>query len=136
MDFRDDLYFLVFTVEQEAGWEPYEGQLAVAYVVMNRAKIAKSSVLDVILKPMQFSCWNADSPTRMNIDTIPNDILKNCYKASCGAYFELSEDPSKDATHYLNEEATRKERGGTLPNWFDESKITARIGHHTFLKLG
>ena len=135
MDFRDDLYFLVLTVEQEAGWEPYEGQLAVAHVIMNRVREAKSSVIDIVLKPLQFSAWNADSPTRMNLDTIPNDILKNCYKASCGAYFELVPDPSKGATHYLNEEATRNQRGGSLPGWFDESKVTIRIGHHTFLKL-
>jgi spore germination cell wall hydrolase CwlJ-like protein len=135
MDFRDDLYFLVLTIEQEASSEPYEGQLAVAFVIMNRVRVEKSSVIDIVLKPMQFSSWNSDSPTRMHIDTTPNDAFKSCYKAACAAYFELVPDPSKGASHYLNEEVTRKLRGGTLPGWFDESKVTVRIGNHTFLKL-
>jgi spore germination cell wall hydrolase CwlJ-like protein len=135
MDFRDDLYFLILTVEQEAGSEPYEGQLAVAYVIMNRANASKASVMDTVLRSMQFSCWNADSPTRMNLDIITDDILKACYKAAVAAYFRLVEDPSKGASHYLNEEMTKKLRGGTLPGWFDETKVTARIGRHTFLKL-
>jgi spore germination cell wall hydrolase CwlJ-like protein len=135
MDFRDDLYFLILTVEQEAGHEPYEGQLAVAYVIMNRANASKASVIDTVLRNMQFSCWNADSPTRMNLDTIPNDVLKQCYKAAVAAYFGLGEDPSKGASHYLNEEMTRKLRGGSLPGWFDEARVTVRIGRHTFLKL-
>ena len=131
MDFRDDLYFLVLTVSMEAGGESYEGKLAVAYTIMNRGK----SVIDTVLRSYQFSAWNTDSPTRMNIDDTPIANLKECYKASCAAYFKLSEDPSKGATHYLNEEVTRKARGGTLPTWFDESKVTARIERHTFLKL-
>jgi N-acetylmuramoyl-L-alanine amidase len=135
MDFRDDLYFLILTVEQEAGGESYEGQLAVAYVVMNRANASKASIIDTVMRNMQFSCWNADNPTRMNIDTIPDDILKRCYKAAVAAYFGLAKDPSKGASHYLNEEATRRVRGGDLPGWFDEAKVTVRIGRHTFLRI-
>jgi len=131
MDFRDDLYFLVLTVSMEAGGEPYEGKLAVAYTVMNRGK----SVIDTVLRSYQFSAWNTDSSTRLGIDDTPIAVLRECYKASCAAYFKLSEDPSLGATHYLNEEVTRKARGGTLPTWFDESKVTARIERHTFLKL-
>lgn len=135
MDFRDELTFLAYTVGQEAGWEPPEGQLGVAYVVKNRMEAGKLSLTDVIFKSMQFSCWNADSPTRMNLDTLPPDIFKACYRVACAAYFGFVEDPTKGATHYLNEEVTRRLRGGTLPGWFDEAKVTVRIGRHTFLKL-
>lgn len=122
-------------MEQETGWEPDEGKLAVAYVIMNRANASKSSIMDTVLRNMQFSCWNAESQTRMNLDVIPDHILRACYKAAVAAYFSLADDPSKGASHYLNEEATRKLREGSLPGWFDESKITVRIGRHTFLKL-
>jgi len=135
MDFRDELYFLFLTVEQEAGWEPYEGQLAVAYVIMNRANFSKASVIDTVMRQMQFSCWNAESPTRMNIDTMPFEVMRSSYKAAAAAYFRLVDDPTNGASHYLNEEMARKLRGGDLPAWFDEKKITARIGRHTFLKL-
>ena len=135
MDFRDELYFLFLTIEQEAGSEPYEGQLAVAYVVMNRCDFSKASVIDTVLRNMQFSCWNADSPTRLNIDTMPFEVMRSCFKAAAAAYFRLVDDPTKGASHYLNEEMTKKLRGGYLPGWFDKTKITARIGRHTFLKL-
>ena len=126
---------MVLTVEQEAGWEPDEGKLAVAYVIVNRANASKASIMDTVFRNMQFSCWNPDSPTRMNLDVVPDHILRSCYKAAMAAYFRLSEDPSKGASHYLNEEETRKRRGGNLPGWFDESKVTVRIGRHTFLKV-
>jgi hypothetical protein len=136
MDFRDEILFLAYTVAQESGWEPYAGKLGVAFVIINRAENSKVTVSDTVFKSLQFSCWNADSPTRMNLDTLPLDILKESYKTACGAYFHLQEDPTHGATNYLNEEMTRQLRGGTLPGWFDESKVTVRIGHHTFLKLG
>jgi len=132
MDFRDELYFLVLTVVMEAGGEPFEGQLAVAYVACNRNS---GSIPDTVLRGYQFSCWNTESPTRLNLDIIPDLILMESYKASVAAYFKLLPDPTKGATHYLNEEVTRKMRGGTLPGWFEEDKVTARIGRHTFLKL-
>jgi len=131
MDFRDEIYFLVFTVVQEAGGEPFEGKLGIAYVVMNRG----GSIIDTVLRGYQFSCWNTESPTRLNIDTIPNEVLMESCKAASAAFFKLVPDPTKGATHYLNEEITKRIRGGTLPGWFDEKKVTARIGRHTFLKL-
>jgi len=98
---------------------------------MNRG----GSIPDTVFRNYQFSCWNTDSHTRLNLDIIPDVILMEGYKASVAAYFKLLDDPTKGATHYLNEELTRKIRGGTLPGWFDENKITARIGKHTFLRL-
>jgi spore germination cell wall hydrolase CwlJ-like protein len=135
MEFRDELYFLAVTIALEAGGEPYEGKLGVAFVIKGRAERVKVSITDTIFKGWQFSAWNTEDPARMNIDSIPSEIFKECYKAAVAAFFHLSEDPSKGASHYLNEEVTRKARGGSLPGWFDESKVTIRIAHHTFLKL-
>jgi spore germination cell wall hydrolase CwlJ-like protein len=132
MDFRDEIYFLVLTVIMEAGGEPFDGKVGVGYTIMNRG----GSVTDTVFRAYQFSAWNTDSPTRMNLDIIPDIILMESYKAAVAAYFKLLPDPTNGATHYLNEEVTKKIRGGTLPGWFDESKVTARIGKHTFLKLG
>jgi hypothetical protein len=42
-------------------------------------------------------------------------------------------DLTKDADHYLNVEATRKARHGTLPS-VDLTKTTVVIGNHTFLR--
>jgi hypothetical protein len=131
MDFRDELYFLAVTVAMEAGGEAYDGKQGVAFAIVNRP----GSITDIVLKAYQFSAWNTDSNTRMNIDTIPDAVYKECYKAAVGAYFKIVEDLTKGATHYLNEELTKQLRGGTLPGWFSEDKVTIRIGKHTFLKL-
>lgn len=141
MDFRDELFFLMWTVVQEGGSEPFDGQLGIAYVIMNRS----ASITDTVFRSYQFSAWNTDSATRMNLDIVPDITLMQCYKATVGAYFKLLPDPTKGATHYLNEELTKKIRGGILPGWacknnipssiIDEEKITARIGKHTFLRL-
>ena len=132
MDFRDELYLLAITVAMEAGGEPEAGQLAVAYVIVNR----DGGVSDAIFKPWQFSAWNTDSPARMNLDLVPDATFRQCYRTAGAAYFGLLPDPSGGATHYLNEEATKKARPtGDLPAWFDEAKVTARIGRHTFLRI-
>lgn len=131
IDFRDEIYFLAITVVMEAGGEPFDGKLGVAYVIMNRS----GSVTDTVFRSYQFSAWNTDSATRMNLDIVPDIVLMESYKAAVAAYFKLLPDPTKEATHYLNEELTRKIRRGSLPGWFDETKVTARIGKHTFLKL-
>ncbi len=135
MDFRDELTFLAYTIAQEAGGEPPEGQLGVAWVVVNRMRKSNLSLTDVIFRSMQFSCWNSDSPTRMKLDTLPYEVLRQCYQMACAAYFGFTIDSTGGATHYLNEEVTRQLRGGTLPGWFAEEKVTKRIGRHTFLKV-
>jgi len=52
----DDAYLLACLVSMEAGYEPYEGQLAVANVVLNRVKSGNwgSSISSVIYAPNQF----------------------------------------------------------------------------------
>lgn len=54
----DDAYLLACLVSMEAGYESYEGQLAVANVVLNRVRSGKwgSSVSSVIYAPNQFPC--------------------------------------------------------------------------------
>ena len=54
----DDAYLLACLVSMEAGYESYEGQLAVANVVLNRVRSGKwgSSISSVIYAPNQFPC--------------------------------------------------------------------------------
>jgi len=128
----DDLLWLAMTVYMEAEGETYLGKLAVAFVVMNRARKGRLSVSDVILRDRQFSAWNADSPTRLRLDLLtPTDpVWRDCHKAACAAYYDLADDPSKGASHYLNPAVLPK-----LPSWWDESKVTATIGRHRFARL-
>ncbi len=53
-----ELYLLACIIEWEAGWEPYEGKLAVANVVLNRVRSTKfrqNNITDVIYAPGQFT---------------------------------------------------------------------------------
>lgn len=133
----DDLQMIGLTVYQEAAGEPWEGKVAVAHVILTRARQAKRSILDVVFDPWDFSAWNTESPTRMALDTMDPKVWAECYFAAVGAAGGFLPDPTQGADHYLNEAATRAGRkDGGLPSWFDEAKVTARIGKHTFLRLG
>lgn len=127
------LFWIAMTVKQEAERESYEGKLAVAWVIKNRMKRRKQSAATVCLSKYQFSCWNSDSPTRMRLADIPEGLWYDCYAAACGAYFNLSHDPTMGATHYLNKPLTIK-LYGKLPKWMTKMKQMTVIGLHTFFK--
>ena len=126
---------LAWTIWQEAGGEPYQGKLAVAYVVMNRLKVAKSTICREIMKPWQFSCWNTDSVTRLRLPDAMSPDWEECSRAAMAAVDGTEQDPTNGADHYLNE-ATVLRVAGKLPSWYNPKLVTARIGHHTFLRLG
>ena len=125
-----DILDISRTVFMEASGEPYQGKLGVAYVIVNRCKQARppKSVQDVVFRSYQFSCWNTDSPTRMNLDEYGSATWFDSVKASAAAYFELSDDPTYGATMYLNPAVAS-------PAW-DWSKLeqTATIGNHVFYR--
>lgn len=53
-----EVYLLACIIEWEAGWEPYEGKLAVANVVLNRVRsprFSQNTITDVIYAPGQFT---------------------------------------------------------------------------------
>jgi len=58
----DDLITLAQTIRGEARGEPFEGQLAVGWVIRNRSRVRNMAIRDVCLQPFQFSCWNTADP--------------------------------------------------------------------------
>lgn len=106
----EDIYLLACLVHMEAGWEPYEGQLAVANVVLNRLRAGYgSSISEVIYAKGQFSGANtgalagilAQGPNEScitaavealsglnNIGDYRNFIAAG--RASCGSYSEYT----------------------------------------------
>lgn len=119
----DDLWWLAETVKMEAGGESYDGQLAVAFVICTRRK-STWGIRQVVLAPLQFSCWNGASAMRV-VDT----EQRSAWQAAAAAYFRLADDPSIGATHYLRSDLAPK------PPWFDPVRVSATIGAHTFLRL-
>jgi N-acetylmuramoyl-L-alanine amidase len=122
------------TVAQEAIGESYQGKLAVAYVIRNRAMRSGKSYTDVVLKPYQFSCWNTDSPTRMMLDTLSEKGFAECICASLNAAYQIVPDPTNGAIFYLNP-LTVLGSAGKLPDWWSidgDPTSEIKIGRHLF----
>lgn len=128
-----DLVIAAMTVAMEAGGEPRRGKLAVAYVLKNRM-VAGRSMTDVILDPWDFSCWNTDSPTRMNIDKIDDALWAECMSNVLAAMHGLEPDPTGGAYFYLNKPVVLA-MAGKLPGWWDSDALASsevQIGAHSF----
>ncbi len=135
----DELSLLAGTVFLEAEGEEFLGQLAVAWVIRNRADHAGTSILIEALRPHQFSAWNADARVRAEarLCSAEGPAVEGCWQAAAAAYWRMLPDPTGNARFYLNVELTRKIRkDGSLPPWAEE-KLAAQmplvIGAHTFL---
>lgn len=72
----DDLEVFALVVAAESYWEPYEGKLAVANVIINRLLDDDScdTIYDVVTKPRQFEGYS-------HIDKYRTRDLTDCYKA-------------------------------------------------------
>lgn len=138
------LFLMALTVCQEAGNQPYNGKLGVAWVLHRRQIAFKKSLSDVEFAKYQFSAWLTGSATLMNIDQITDPQFFECLKACIAAVYELEGDITGGSTHYLNVEATKAMRPNhDLPEWaadptdatkVNEKLVRARIADHTFLK--
>ena len=122
---------LAKTIAAEAGGEAYEGQLAVAAVIANRARSGRwgKSLQEVIMAPGQFTAWNgvtgyAGGKGALNMDRIsPN---QDNYRVADAIISGQYKDVTGGALNYYNDAvATPKwgmQAGG---NW-------QRIGNHVF----
>lgn len=125
---QEDLYWLAATVLQEAGGEPEEGKLGVAWSIMNRVHKQKKRVPDIVLAPWQYSCWNTSSPTRKLITSRAGSTWAKVVAAAEAAYREQQPDPTHGSTHYLNPKVLPK-----LPPWYSRELVRAVLGQHHFL---
>lgn len=130
---RPELLGLARTVWGEARGEGFRGQLAVAHVVLNRARRGGwwgDSIIDVCFKPHQFSCWNKDDPNyRLIVGIDPNNSksLRECLAAATMAVFGIAPDPTGGATHYFAKD-------WPTPAWAKGKAPTIVIGKHLFFK--
>lgn len=124
----EDLYWLTITVLQEAGGEPPEGKLGVAWSIMNRVYKKGRRVPDIVLAPWQYSCYNTNSPTRKLICSRLDSTYQACAQAALAAYDAVGVDPTHGSTHYLRPDVLPK-----LPPWYRKELVRAKLGHHQFL---
>ena len=124
----EDKYWLAATILQEAGGEPKEGKLGVGWSIMNRVHKSGRRVVQVVLQPWQYSCWNTSSPTRKLLVTRKTSTWEACVEAAQQAFHAQVPDPTFGSTHYLRADVLPK-----LPDWFRKDLVRAKLGHHEFL---
>jgi len=114
---REEVTLLARTVYSEARGEPYEGQVAVAAVVLNRIKHSDfpNNVRGVIFEPLAFSAV-ADGQFWLQ----PNQAAYNAANDALEGW-----DPSNGALYYWNPvTATSK--------WIWSRTVTHQLGKHVF----
>jgi len=116
----------------EARGEPRRGLLGVLHVIRNRALRRDTTLKAEILRPWQFSSFNADDPNRPKMMTAAADdpLSWAAIDAIC-ELFELgyTNDPSQGASHYYVEKMKNPpEWGRGHADW----KETVVLGRHVF----
>ena len=135
---------LAVTIYGEARSEPEQGQIAVAYTILNRA--AKHRTLcDVALAPKQYSVFNNNPKLRaiaVSLHLIPeqkNIIDQKSWAQAVEVARMVSrnyvEDPTDGATHYLASKIM-KSKHYHYPKWSKEYKMVKEIENHKFYKAG
>lgn len=114
---QNDIKLMANAVHGEARGEPYEGQVAVAAVILNRAKSSTfpNTVSGVIFEPRAFTAV-ADG----QIWLTPNDTARRAVLDAINGW-----DPSGEALYYFNPDTA------TSP-WIWTRPQIKRIGKHIF----
>lgn len=119
--FTDDEYMLLAKITQvEAGYESYEGQLAVANVILNRVKSSKfpNSIKDVIYSGKQFPPAHNGLLDKAK----PNASVLRAAKDALNGKNNV-----KDAVYFFNPKVSKGEFWSSLD-------VITTIGHHSFAK--
>ena len=127
----------------EARGEGPVGMLGVAHVIVNRAYGAKAALPEdfvanqgfklkaVILKPLQFSCFNPADPNRHKL------LHPETEPVSWGLALAVSQlvlqgatcDPTHGAVNYLTKSLYASDQA---PKWARQMRVTAEHGNHIF----
>jgi spore germination cell wall hydrolase CwlJ-like protein len=126
--------YLIRTLVFEASGETEIGKVAVAHVILNRARIGKwgDTVKEVVMRPWQFEPWMT---RRSEMENLAREDARYRDAARVADAVLLGEmpDPTAGATHFLNPVIVRDRRGGSLPAWARGEGLP--IGRHTFNAL-
>lgn len=131
-----DLEIMARTVYGEARGEPIAGQIGVARVIINRARIDLKgdglpdwwgeTISGVCTRAAQFSCWNFGDPNRDRLLAVNlgDRDFSSCISACALALTGDGPAWLADCTHYH----TR----GIMPAWAKHRAAAGAIGKHLF----
>lgn len=116
---QNELQLLARCVNGEARGEPYEGQVAVAAVILNRVESPSfpNSIAGVIYQPGAFTAVT-DGQINVPIDTA-SSVYRACQEVMNGT------DPTGGAIYYYNPEKTTNQ-------WIYSRQVVTVIGKHRF----
>jgi N-acetylmuramoyl-L-alanine amidase len=132
---------LATTIYGEARGESEQGQVAVAYTVMNRA--VNRTLCQVALAHKQYSIFNNNpelraAATSLHINPKQKNIIDQqswdrAVKVANMVIQRAVKDPTNGATHYLAP-IVMKAKHYRYPRWSKEYKLVAVIDGHKFFK--
>ena len=120
-----NILWLALCIYFEGRGEPWEGQLAIGHVIMNRVERRDASIKDIVRAPWQFS-WLNPGATRPLLDDFT--ALEGCLNAAVECLAERLD--GKDffgADHYFGDYITP-------PEWSTRVKFIKQVGQHLFFK--
>jgi len=133
-----DLDVLSRTLYGEASNQDWSGLIAVAFVIMNRAKRPNrfgQGVIGVCLRPKQFSCWNDNDPNRIRLMrvTCETPAFVRCIAAAASVLSNSVTDITGGSDHYHTVQAPAN-TGNWPPAWARQMTRTVTIGDHVFYR--
>lgn len=116
---REDIDWLARAVYSEARGEPYDGQIAVAAVILNRLQSGKfaDNIKGIIFEPLAFSAV-ADGQIYLTPNTMAYQAVREAI---------AGRDPSGGALYYWNP-------AKSTSKWIWSRTVIKRIGNHLFAK--
>jgi N-acetylmuramoyl-L-alanine amidase len=136
----NDRSALIATLYGECRNQPVLGQIAVAWVIRNRAGGTGPGLIShVCMAPHQFSCWWGHDANTRAVYAFAQDLLVSLVPADRAVWRRLSwvadgvlgdcvDDPTGGATHYLTQHLYE-----TAPPSWARRPATVTIGDHVFL---
>lgn len=124
------LYLLALCIWREARGESVEAKRGVAWAIRNRVTHPGwwgDTWVHVILKPWQFSSFNAGDPNSIKFPSETDNAWQACLVISAEVFEGQGTDPVLGADHYHDVSIEP-------PAWTREKKLIASIGALRFYK--
>jgi spore germination cell wall hydrolase CwlJ-like protein len=117
-----EIYCMAQAVYHEARGEPVEGQIAVAYVVLNRMRnpVWPATACEVVYEPAQFT------DIEKTIPNMKSDAWVQAVEIAALSYIGFIDNPIGDAFYYYNPKKVKH------PKHCKKSKKIGKIGNHVF----
>jgi spore germination cell wall hydrolase CwlJ-like protein len=129
-----EFILVALCVWREARGEPRDAKRGVAWTIRNRAMQPSwwgKDWVSVVLKPWQFSSFNADDPNVAKWPSPQDSAWLACMEAAEEALSGSGEDPTGGATHYHDASLDRNP-----PSWACDGSMqpTAHLGRLRFYR--